>query len=177
MPQRAERVEQPAAERRDARVDRLDTDPVEEAQADLDGGEVEVVDGAVFEVRRARGRLVVLALDERRDDRSAREPRPLEFGERLSPGEQTTHTGGPAEHLVERERDEVGMPSVQVEPVGRDVRGGVEQHVPAVRLGLLDPFQGVVDAGEVRLCRVGEQVVVIARCVGQVAWQQGLVDP
>ena len=67
---------------RDARVDRLDTDPVEEAQADLDRREVEVVDGAVFEVRSAGGRLVVLALHERRDDRSAREPRPLELGER-----------------------------------------------------------------------------------------------
>ena len=55
MPQRAERVEQPGAERADARVDRLDTDPVKEAKPDLDRREVELVHGAVFEVRGAGG--------------------------------------------------------------------------------------------------------------------------
>ena len=68
------------------------------------------------------------------------------------------------------------MPAAEVQPVGRHVRGGVEQHVPAVRVRLLDPFERVLDAGEVRLRRVGEQVVVIARRVGQVARQQVLVD-
>ena len=106
--------------------------------------------------------LVVLALDERGHDRAAGEPRSLELGERVAAREQAADAGRPAEHLVERERDEVRMPDAQVEPVGRDVGGGVEQHVPAVRVGLLDPLQRVLDAGEVRLGRVGEQVVVLA---------------
>ena len=67
------------------------------------------------------------------------------------------------------------MPDAQVKPVGGDVRGGVEQHVPAVRLGVLDPFQRVLNAGEVRLRRVGEQVVVVAGGVSQVARQQVLI--
>ena len=69
-------------------MDRLDADPLEQAQADLDGGQVEEVDGAVLEVRRAGRGLVPLALDEGGDDRAAREPGPLELGERLAAGEQ-----------------------------------------------------------------------------------------
>jgi hypothetical protein len=48
VPKRAERVEQPGAECLDARVDRLDPDPLDQAEADLDGGQVEEVDGAVW---------------------------------------------------------------------------------------------------------------------------------
>ena len=160
----------------DAVVDRLDADPVEEAQADLDGGQVEVVDGAVLEVRRARGGLVPLALDEGGDDRAAGEPGPLELGQRLAAREQAADAGRPAEHLVEGEGDEVRVPAAEVEPVGRHVGGGVEEHVPAVRVRLLDPVERVLDAGEVRLGRVGEQVVVLAADLGQVARQQRLVD-
>jgi len=112
-------------------VDGLDPDAVEEAQSDLDRGEVEVVDRAVFEVRGAGRGLVVLALHERGDDRPAREPRPLEPGERVAAGEQAADAGGPAEHLVERDRDEVRMPRAQVKRVRGDECGGVEQHVPA----------------------------------------------
>ena len=71
MSERAERVEQSSAERVDAGVDRVDPDPVEEPQPDLHRREVEVVDRAVLEVRGARGGLVVLALNERGDDRPA----------------------------------------------------------------------------------------------------------
>lgn len=45
-----------------------------------------------------------------------------------------------------------------------------------MRLRLLDPFERVPDAGEVRLRRVGEQVVVLAADLGQVAGQQLLVN-
>ena len=103
------------------------------------------------------------------------EPRALELGERVAAGEQAADAGRPAEHLVEGSRHEVRVPAAEVEPVGRHVCGGVEQHVPAVRVGLLDPLQRVLHAGEVRLRGVGEQVVVIAEGVGQVARQQALV--
>ena len=107
VPQGAEGVEQPGTERGDARVDRLEADAVEQVEADLDGGQVQVVDRAVLEVRGAGCGLVVLALDERGDDRAAGEPWALELGERVAAGEQTADAGRPAEHLVERERHEV----------------------------------------------------------------------
>ena len=65
-----------------------EADPLEVAQADLDRGQVEEVDGAVLELGRARRGLVPLALDERGDDRAAREPRALELRQRLAAGEQ-----------------------------------------------------------------------------------------
>ena len=68
------------------------------------------------------------------------------------------------------------MPAGEVEPVGGDVGGGVEEDVPAVAMGLLDPGERVLDAGEVRLRRIGEQVVVLAGDLGQVARQQFLAD-
>ena len=39
--------------------------------------------------------------------------------------------GRVAEHLVPGDRDEVGLPARQVEPVGRHEGRGVQQHVPA----------------------------------------------
>jgi len=54
------------------------------------------------------------------------------------------------------------MPAGEIEPVGRDIGGGVEEHVPAVPVRLLDPGERVLDTGKVRLRRVGEQVVVVA---------------
>ena len=145
MPERAERVEQPGrrARRRGCGSSRCPTRS-SRSQADLHGRQVEVVDGAVLEVRGAGCGLVVLALDERGDDRAAGEPRPLELGERVAAGEQAADAGRPAEHLVERERDEVRVPAAEVEPVGGHVCGGVEQHVPAVRVGLLDPLERVL---------------------------------
>jgi hypothetical protein len=130
-------------------VDRLEPDPLEVAQADLDRGQVEEVEGAVLEVGGTRRRLVPLALDEGGDDRAAREPGSLELGERVAAGEQAADAGRPAEHLVEGEGDEIGMPAEEVEPAGGDVGGRVEQDVPAVVMGLLDPGERVLDAGEV----------------------------
>jgi hypothetical protein len=100
-------------------------------------------------VRRPRGRLVPLALHEGGDDRAAREPGPLELGERVAAGEQGADAGRPAEHLVEGERDEVGVPTGEVEPIAGDVGGGVEQHVPTLGVRLVDPGQWVLNAGEV----------------------------
>jgi hypothetical protein len=45
-----------------------------------------------------------------------------------------------------------------------------------VRLGLFDPGEWVLAAGEVRLGRVGEQVVLLAADLGQVAGKQLVVD-
>ena len=89
----------------------FDSNLLEEAEADLDGGEVEEVDGAVLEVGRAGRGLVPLALHEGGDDRAAGEPGPLELRERVAARDQRADPGRPAEHLVEGERDEVGVRS------------------------------------------------------------------
>ena len=85
-------------------VDRVDADAVEEAEADLDCGQVEEVDSAVLEVGCTWGGLVPLALDEGRKDRAAGEPGPFQLRECLAAGEQGADAGRPAEHLVEGER-------------------------------------------------------------------------
>ena len=157
-----EQLEQQARECLHVRMDRIDPDPLEVAEPDLDRGQVEEVEGAVLEVGRAGRGLVPLALHEGGDDRAAREPGPLQLGERLVAGDQRADTGRPAEHLVEGENDEVGVHDREVEPVAGNVGGGVEQDVPVVLVRLLDPGERVLDAGEVRLGRVGEQVVVLA---------------
>ena len=89
---------------------------------------------------------------------------PLNQGRRsrasaVAPGEQRADAGRVAEHLVEGDRDEVGLPGREVEPTRRHERGAVEQHVPAPLLRRRDPLERVLDAGEVRLRGIGEQVV------------------
>ena len=158
-------------------VDPLDPHSLEERETDLDRRKVEEVGGPVLEMRGSGRGLVPLALHERRDDRAAREPGPLELLERIEAGDQSADAGRPAEHLVERQRDEIGMMTRQVEPVGGHVRSRVEQDIPAVVMRLVDPGERVMDAGEVRLRREGEQVVVDARHLGEIAREASFVDP
>jgi len=70
MAERSEAFEEPGGERFDVGVDRFNPDAVEEVQADLDGGQVEEIDGSVLEMRVAGHGLVPLALDESGDDRA-----------------------------------------------------------------------------------------------------------
>ena len=120
---------------------------------------------------------VLLAADGRGDDRSARKPRALQLRQRRPAGDQAADAGRPAEHLVEGEGDEVGLAAAQVQPVGRYEGGRVEQHVPAERMRALDPLQRMLDAGEVGLRGIREQVVVVPARGGEVAREDALVDP
>jgi hypothetical protein len=116
-------------------------------------------------------------LDVGGDHRATAEPRTPESPERRTPCEQGAHTGRVAEHLVERDRDEVRLPHRQVEPAGRHERGGVDDHVPASRLGQRDPVERVLDAGEVRLRWVREQVVAVGGDVVEIALEQPVRNP
>ena len=169
VPQSLQRIEQPGAERLHPPRDRVDADPLDVAQADLDRRDAEVVDRAVLEQRVAGERHDHVALDVRGDHRAAAEPGALQPLERLAPREQRAEAGRVAEHLVEGDRDEVGLPRRQVEPARRHERGAVDDHVPAPLLGRRDPLQRVLDAGEVRLRRVGEEVVAVRAGVVEVA--------
>jgi hypothetical protein len=51
------------------------------------------------------------------------------------------------------------MPAIEVQPVGRHKRRGVEQHVPAAQARFVDPVERVLHASEVRLRGIGEQLL------------------
>jgi hypothetical protein len=74
------------------------------------------------------------------------------------PHEQTADTGRISEHLVKRDRHEIGLHSGEIQPIGWDERRRIEQHVPAAGMRALDPVQRVLDAREVGLRRVREKV-------------------
>jgi len=100
----------------------------------------------------------------------------LQLAQGLAPGDQRSHPGGIAENLVEGQRDEIGMGLAQIETVGGRERRRVEQHVPAERLRPPDPGQIVLDAGEVRLGRVGEQVGRVGAGLAQQIGEPALVN-
>jgi hypothetical protein len=58
-------------------------------------------------------------------------------------------------------RKEVGMGDAEIEPVGRHVRGRVEQHVVAVLVGQVDPFHRMLDTREVAPRREREAPVTV----------------
>ncbi len=89
--------------------------------------------------------------------------------------DQGAYAGGVAEHLVERETDEVGAPPTEVEPVGGDERRRVQQHIPALRVRLRDPLQRVLHTGEVRLRRIGEKMMRAGTGQGEAASELGLI--
>ncbi len=73
--------------------------------------------------------------------------------------EQTPDARREPEQFVEADRDEVRLDLAQVEAIVRHVRGGVEEHIPALGLGDRHPVQGVHRSGVVALGRHGEQLV------------------
>src|SRR4051812_41462320 len=113
-----------------------------------------------------------LALNVRGNDRAAAEPRALEPRKRVSPREQRAEAGRVAEQLVEGHRDEVGPPDAEVQPAGRQECGGIDYHVPPALLREGDPLERMLDAGEVGLRRVGEEVVPVRARVVEVALEQ-----
>ena len=78
-------------------------------------------------------------------------------GQRLAPGQECAGTGGIAEHLVEGERDEVGLHLGEVKPVGRGESRRVQQDLPAFCPRQGDPLERMLHTAEVRLRRIGEE--------------------
>ncbi len=150
-------VEQPAGQVADPPVDQVDADVADPGQAGGDVGNGEEVERAVLERALVVEQPVPAALHAGAQDRPAGEPRAAQPGQRVPPGQQAAEPGRIAEHLVEAHRHELGPDRAQVEPVGRDERGRVEQHVVARGLGQVHPAERVLDAAEVALRRVGEQ--------------------
>ena len=70
------------------------------------------------------------------------------FFSALAAGHQRADAGRVAEDLVERERDEIRFEPAQVERVGGREGGRVQQHIPAMGVGALDPFERMLDTEE-----------------------------
>ena len=111
VPEIEQAGQQPIRQGVHATVDHVQADVLQEAQADVHRGEAAEVHRAVFERGSAVGRVVTVGADRRHRDRAAGEPRAAQFRERGPPGEERADARRVAEHLVERQHDEVGVPA------------------------------------------------------------------
>ena len=155
----------------------IQPDHFEEVETDVDGWDVGVVQGAVFECGGSSRHGVTVGLDRCHLDRTAGEPWPMELLEGWPPRNECSDTGGVAKHLVERQGNIVRMVATQVEPIGRHEGGGIEEHVPTAILSPLDPLQWMLNSGEVRLGWKGEEVVATLLGEAPGGVQQRFRDP
>lgn len=119
----------------------------------------QIVQRAILKPFRANVQVVPVADDGGVGNRAASEPRASQLGQRRAARQQTPHPGRVAEQLVERERDEIGMPSRKIERIGRCECRGVEEHIPALRLCLGNPVEGMLYPREIRLGGKGEELM------------------
>lgn len=139
-------------------VDAFDADGFDVAQAEIDGRQAQVVDGAVLEGRDSVFQVVpALTLDRHDADGAAGEPGTAQPRQHLSPHDQCADAGRIAEDLVERQRHQVGLDHAQVESIGGHESRTVQQDVPAEILRLGHQLERMLHTGEIRLRREGEQ--------------------
>ena len=162
-PQRGESGAGALREPRHSIVQPLHADLVEEREAGVERRDAQEVEGAVLEALGPGAQLVVSVGDRGANHRAAREPRPAQSLERRAPHQQGAEPGGIAEHLVEREGDEVGGYPPQTQGVRGHERRGVEEHVEAALAGSGHQLERVAQASEVRLRGESEEPTVGAR--------------
>ncbi len=122
------------------------------AQTGFHGGNAQVVQRAVFKTRLTAGEHMHAPLHGGKVHRATAKPGAAQGGERVIAHQQTTHTGGVAEHFVEGHDHKVGRHGAQIEAVGGYKGCRVQQHLPAFGLRRLNECQRVLHAGKVRLC-------------------------
>jgi hypothetical protein len=149
LPQGEQLLEEPSGQAAHPFVNRVDANRFKVRQPDLDGREREVVERAILERRFPFGQIVLVALDRCNGDGAAREPRATQLGERRLSGQEAADAGGIPKQLVEGLDHEIRRISPEIEPVRRCKGRCVEQHIPALRLRRGDPFERVLNAGEV----------------------------
>src|SRR3954465_11166103 len=104
----------------DVLADGLDAGPRHQIEAAAERGNVEEVCCPVLERFMRRAKLVSIALHRYELNGAAGKPRPRQPLERPAPGEQRPDAGGITEHLVERDRDEVGWAAAQAQRMRRN---------------------------------------------------------
>ncbi len=158
MTERRQGLYDPGREGAHPDVDGLHSHGVEKVQPDLHGREARVVEGSVLETLGAGRESVALREHRSPGDGSPGEPRAVQLLQGRAACQECPHARWVSEHLVEREGDVVRVPPPQVEAIRGHISGGVQEHVPLQLLGLGDPFQWMLDAGEVGLGRIGEKL-------------------
>ena len=125
-----------------ARVDRVDADRREMPQADLDGGNRQVVQRAVLEAGFARARGCGAALHGGEVDRAAGKPRTLQLARARCCGPADSRRRSDSRTSCRtRSLTKSGCDLAQVEAVGRHERRRVEQHVPAALVRRVDQVE------------------------------------
>ena len=127
-------------------MDHVIADGLEVFESDLHGGDVEIIERAILERGGTFGAVELVALHRGDGDRPTREPGTAQFAEGFAPCDQRADAGRVTEHFVKGDRHKVRVDRGEVERVGGDKRGRVEQHVPAVGVRALDPFERMLDA-------------------------------
>ena len=155
--QGGELAQQPSSKAADAGLNQLEADRCEMLQPDLDRRNAEVVQRPVLEPRLARGQDVRARLHGREVDGAAGEPGAVQRRQHLVSYQKTTHACRITEHLVERDADKVRLHLGQIEPVGGNEGGRIEQHVPSARVRVIDELERMLHAAEIRLRGIREE--------------------
>src|SRR5262249_3366731 len=121
----------PAGEVGDPAVDQVEAGPVDPGDAELDVRDVQEVQRAGRQRALVRCRGVPVTGDADDLDRAAGEPRPVQPGQRVPADDQAADTGRVAEYLVPADGDEIRPYQAEIQGVGRNVRGGVQEYLVA----------------------------------------------
>ena len=154
------RLQQPLGQAPHARLDRVDADRREVAQANLDGGNRQVVERAVLEARFAGREDVATALARWRSSRC----RPANQGaaafeaRRCAPAD-TRRRSDSRTSCRTRCSTKSGRTARRSRRLVGHERRRVEQHVPPARVRLVDELERMLHAGEIRLRGKREQIV------------------
>ena len=159
-----------------ALVDNVEADLRQMFQPNFNSRDAQKVQCAVFESAGSFGHVVFFTLHRGHGNGSPGEPGPLQFGQSTAARDQSANAGGVAKHLIEGNRQKIGRVLAQIQWIGGGKSGDVQQNVPAMGMGQLDPVQRVAPAREVGLCRVSEQVGFSGFGQGQGMFELGFID-
>lgn len=158
MLKRLQLIQQPAGEGGDTLMNSAVTDACQMIQPESHGWNVKEIQGAVLKAGGCIGRIVFSASNGGYRRGAAGKPAAVELFDLFATRKQNAATGGVAKHFVKGNWNEIGFPQAEIQLVGGHKGSRIQQHIPAQLLGAGDPGQVVLDAGEVGLGGVGEQV-------------------
>jgi hypothetical protein len=157
MPERTELLDQERRQSANVFVDIPHPDRLEQIESRTKRGQRGEAHRPVLERFRSALQLVRVQLYRRDLDRPAGEPGAVQPLERGVASDQGANPGWVAEHLVERERHEIGRDRAKRQTMCGHVGCGIQQHVIPELLRGAHQAKRVVSAGKVGLGREGEQ--------------------
>ena len=167
MPQFKQLGDQPAGQAVDPRLNGVQAHLAQVLEADLHGRNAQVVQRAVFKAGFTARQHMHAPLHRGKVDGTTAKPGALQCAESFIAHQQAADPGRVAKHLVERHHHKIGRHGAQVQPVGGNIRGSVQQHMPPGGARRRHQRQRMLDAGKVGLRRKRHQVGVRAISLGQ----------